>query len=115
VNGITTFTPFNPKDKCSATLLYHFASSWRAGYEVSTTAHQYVYNELQVNNYWFSALMVGKKTGDVDVVINCENLFNVRQSDFSPLVKGSLKQPVFAPVWGPLEGRVVNVSVAVSF
>ncbi len=105
--------PFNPKDKFSATLAYKIEEKWRMGIESSNTANQYIYNNKKVKDIWFMALMVERKFNRVGIVLNCENVLDTRQSQYSPLIEGTTKKPVFMPVWGPVEGRVINLSIRI--
>jgi outer membrane receptor for ferrienterochelin and colicins len=115
--------PFNPKDKFSFTVAYEPHGKWRTGVEASYFANQYyynrqyyynsqtIYNSIRVPNYWFFAAMIERKFPFGSVVINAENIFDARQSKHLPLVDGSPLKPSFQPVWGPLDGRVVNLSL----
>jgi iron complex outermembrane receptor protein/outer membrane receptor for ferrienterochelin and colicins len=102
-------------DKFSTTLAYEIENRWRVGIESSWNGSQYQYNNIRVNNYWFFAAMVQRKVNHFTVVLNVENLLNVRQFQFSPTVTGTAQAPEFAPVWAPLEGRVFNLSVKYDF
>jgi outer membrane receptor for ferrienterochelin and colicins len=106
--------PFNPKDKISATLSWEIEAKWRMGAEASYTANQYIYNNKGVSNFWFLAGMIEKKFKGGSVVLNCENILDFRQSRVETIVDGTYKNPVFKPVWGPIEGRVINLSVKVN-
>lgn len=118
--------PFNPKDKFSTTLAYAVEGKWRAGIEGSYLANQYIYNSLyyynsqtlypssRVPNFWFWAAMIERKFGFGSVILNCENIFDARQAKFQSLYTGSVTSPTFRPVWGPLDGRVINLSVKVN-
>jgi len=118
--------PFNPKDKFSTTLAYAIEGKWRMGIEASYSANQYIYGSLtyrnsetiypsvRVPNFWFWAAMVERKFGFGSVVLNVENLFDARQSKFQSLYDGTVTAPVFKPIWGPLDGRVINLSVKVN-
>ncbi|QMU27466.1 TonB-dependent receptor [Adhaeribacter radiodurans] len=105
--------PFNPKDKFSTTLAYEKEGNWRTGMEASYSGNQYLFNNQKVKNYWFMAGMIEKKFGSNSLVVNCENIFDVRQSKYEPLVEGTITTPVFRPLWMPVEGRVVNVSLKI--
>lgn len=105
--------PFNPKDKFSTTLAYEIESKWRMGLEAAYNANQYIYNNKKVNNFWFMAAMLEYKFKKGSIVLNCENLLDSRQSKFERIVEGSPKNPVFKPLWGPAEGRVINLSVKI--
>ena len=58
--------------------------------------------------------MIERKLGDkVSVVLNAENLLNVRQSRRESLFTGSIQQPTFKKLYMPINGRVVNLAVRV--
>jgi outer membrane receptor for ferrienterochelin and colicins len=118
--------PFNPKDKFSTTLAYAVQGKWRTGIEASYMANQYAYTSLnyynsqtiypsvRVPNFWFWAAMVERKFSFGSLILNVENLFDARQAKFSRLVEGSARLPTFKPVWGPLDGKVFNLSVKIN-
>jgi iron complex outermembrane receptor protein/outer membrane receptor for ferrienterochelin and colicins len=106
--------PFNPKDKFSTTLAYEIEKRWRMGVESSLTANQFIANNERVHNLWFMAAMIERKFRAGSIVLNCENLLDTKQADYEALFTGPLTAPVFRPVWGPLEGRVVNLSLKIA-
>ncbi|WP_440133373.1 TonB-dependent receptor plug domain-containing protein [Chitinophaga sancti] len=107
-----TYVPFAPQDKFAATLAYEIADKWRMGVESSWNGHQYLYNNVKAPNYWFWAAMVSRQIGGhVTLVLNGENLFDVRQGKHTPLYTGSESDPSFVALWGPVDGRQINVSV----
>lgn len=117
--------PFNPKDKFSTTLAFSVERKWRTGVEGSYMANQYaymyttyyssqtIYPGFQVPNYWFWAAMIERKFSFGSIILNAENIFDARQSKFSSLVEGLTTQPTFKAIWGPLDGRVINLSIKV--
>ncbi|HEX5171788.1 MAG TPA: TonB-dependent receptor [Cyclobacteriaceae bacterium] len=117
--------PFNPKDKLALTLAYS-RTRWRSGVEAAYTMNQFIYDDqnyyesktlypsVSVPNFWFFAAMVEYRLGFGSVVLNVENLFDARQSKFENLVEGDVLDPVFKPIWAPLDGRVVNLSFKVN-
>lgn len=118
--------PFNPKDKFSTTLAYAVEGKWRTGIEGSYMANQFAYNSQyyynsqtifpseRVANFWFWAAMVERKLGFGSIVLNVENLFDARQAQYGKLVDGPATSPTFRPIWGPLDGRVFNLSVKIN-
>ncbi len=118
--------PFNPKDKFSTTLAYAIEGKWRTGIEGSYSANQFaygsqyyfsgqtIYNSQRVNNFWFLAAMVERKFSFGSIILNVENLTDSRQAKFETIVTGSITSPTFKPIWGPLDGRVFNLSVKVN-
>ena len=112
-DSINLNMPFNPKDKFSTTLAYEIESKWRMGIEAAYNANQYIYGNKKVNDFWFMAAMVERKFKRGSIVLNCENLLDTRQSNFESIVGGATQNPVFKPIWGPMEGRVINLSIKI--
>jgi outer membrane receptor for ferrienterochelin and colicins len=106
--------PFNPKDKFSATLAYEIEAKWRFGIEASYTSNQYITNNKKVHDLLFMAAMLERKFKRGSIVLNCENLLDERQSRYENLVEGTISTPVFKPIWGSLEGRVLNLSLKIN-
>ena len=111
--GETAYLPFSPQDKFSLTLAYTIEGKWRFGIESSFVGNQYLYDNKRVKDYAFWAGSVERKFGShLSLVVNAENILNVKQSDFEPkLFTGSLQNPSFNPIWAPQEGAIVNVAL----
>ena len=107
-------TPFNPQNKFAMTLAYDIPGKWRMGVESALSANQYVEANRRVPDFWFFAVMIARQFKWGSVVLNCENAGDSRQAKHEALVTGTRLNPVFTPVWGPVEGRVVNLSVKVA-
>jgi outer membrane receptor for ferrienterochelin and colicins len=115
--------PFNPKDKFSTTLAYSVEGKWRTGIEASYTANQFAYGNQnyyngqtvfqskRVPNFWFVAAMIERKFNFGSIILNVENLTDARQAHHERLVEGTITAPTFKPIWGPLDGRVFNLSL----
>ena len=101
---------FSPNDKASATVALRLTDTWRCGWEAAYTANQSVTVVRKAPDFLFMAAMTEWKSPIGVFVLNVENLLDERQSRHEPLVYGTTAAPVFAPIWGPVEGRVVNVS-----
>lgn len=112
-NSRDVYLPFNPTDKFSTTFAYEVAEKWRTGIEGSLSANQHLYFNKPVPNIWFFAAMVERKFSFGSLVVNVENLTDARQSTYEPLVEGTTTDPIFHPIWGPVEGRVFNLSLKV--
>ena len=107
--------PFNPKDKIAFTAAWSVPDKWRVGVETAFTGNQYANNNRRVPSYWFWAAMVARQFQWGTLVLNCENIGNARQSRQEALVTGGFQNPVFSPVWGAVEGRVVNLSLKIDW
>ena len=58
------------------------------------------------------AAMIEHRFGEhFSVVLNGENLLDYRQSKEEALFTGSISDPQFKPLWAPIDGRVINLSV----
>lgn len=105
------FIPLTPKNRFAMTALKEF-KTWKAGIEASYTGKQRRLDYTETPGYLFAAAMVSKELGEhFTVVLNCENLFDFRQSRKETLYSGSILNPTFNPLWAPIDGRVVNFSV----
>jgi iron complex outermembrane receptor protein/outer membrane receptor for ferrienterochelin and colicins len=107
--------PFNPNDKFACTLAYEIENKWRMGIEAAYNANQVDANYKSVPDYWFTAAMIERKINRLSIVLNCENINNFKQSNYESLVKLENEQPVYTDLWGPIEGRVINLSMKYKF
>lgn len=107
------FIPLTPKNRFAFTIVKDFENAgFRFGIEGSYTGHQYRENYTQTPDYMFIAAMIEKKLGKhFSVVLNGENLLDYRQSKAETLYTGTITHPVFNPLWAPIDGRVINLSV----
>lgn len=106
------FMPYTPRNRAAATLVYEEEENWRAGIEASYNGYQYRDEGGKTPGYWFMAAMAEKKFGKhFTVVLNCENLFDERQSRYESLYTGDFTSPKFRTLWAPIDGRVFNLSV----
>jgi outer membrane receptor for ferrienterochelin and colicins len=110
--GESAYLPFSPQDKFSLTLAYTIEGKWRFGIESSFVGNQYLYDNQPVKDYAFWAGSVERKFGThLSLVLNAENILNVKQSDFEKVVTGTLEKPDFKPIWAPQEGAIVNLAL----
>ena len=92
----------------------------RLAFHVSYTGRQVVFDNpyrSATPPYATVALRAARRLGAVDLYINGENLGDVRQTRYGPLLtlapRAELKGTT--DVWAPLDGRVVNVGMRVAF
>lgn len=108
------FVPLTPKNRFAFVVVHEIGEEWRFGLEGSYTGKQYRYDYTQTPGYLFLAAVAARNIGDrFSVVLNCENLADYRQSREESLYTGSVTNPVFKPLWAPIDGRVVNLSVRI--
>jgi iron complex outermembrane receptor protein/outer membrane receptor for ferrienterochelin and colicins len=106
------FMPVTPRNRAATTLVYEIENQWRMGIEASYTGYQYREDYSKTPAYLFAAAMIEKKFGPKwSLVLNCENLFDERQSKYEALYTGSVTNPSFATLWAPIDGRVTNLCI----
>lgn len=106
------FMPLTPRNRMAFVVVYEIEGTWRFGGEGSYTGNQYRDNDSKTPGYMFMAAMVERKLGHkVSLVLNCENLLDYRQSRHEALYTGTITNPSFKPLWAPIDGRVVNLSL----
>ena len=107
------FMPLTPKNRMAFTVVRDFSDAgWRIGLEGSYNGSQYRLDATTTPGYYFAAAMIEKKLGQsLSLVLNGENLLDYRQSKVEPLYTGNLSDPHFVPLWAPIDGRVINLSV----
>lgn len=107
------FIPLTPKNRFAFTIVKDLEEiGFRLGIEGSYTGPQYREDFTKTPGYFFMAAMVEKKLGKhFSVVLNGENLLDYRQSKEETLYTGTMAHPEFKPLWAPIDGRVINLSV----
>jgi len=104
--------PLTPRNRFAFVVVYEIENAWRFGLEGSYTGTQYRDGDTKTPGYMFMAFMLEKKFGKkVSLVANCENLPDYRQSRHEALYTGTITDPTFKPLWAPIDGRVINVSI----
>jgi outer membrane receptor for ferrienterochelin and colicin len=110
-----------PHHKFASTVLWELEGEWKIGLEAAWQGLQYINNESyqKAPDYWFFAAMLSKMWKHSTLTLNVENLLNYRQSRVQSMYIGNLDggstNPNLLPVWGPLEGRVINLSYRINF
>ena len=100
------------QDKFSLTLAYTIENKWHFGIESSFVGNQYLYENQRVKDYAFWAGSVERKFGThLSLVLNAENILNVKQLDYEKVVTGFLEKLSFNPIWVPHKGAIVNLAL----
>jgi len=69
-------------------------------------------NKTTTPGYFFMAAMLQYNIGEhISIVLNAENLLDYRMSRVESLYTGSISNPQFKPLWAPIDGRVINLSL----
>jgi iron complex outermembrane receptor protein len=112
--------PLTPRHSASFNAIWEDESWGRLGFEAYYVGRQSLeYNpyRLEGRGYLLVGALAERRLGSFRVFINLENLTNVRQTRWDPLVR-----PVQLPdgrwtvdAWAPLDGRVINGGIRFQF
>jgi len=103
------------RNKFATVIAYEFSPHFRAGVEASYTGKQYLDNGNETPGYLFAAAMARYDIKKVALVLNCENIFDYRQTRKETIVYGPVSNPSFKQLWAPIDGRVLNLSARINF
>lgn len=107
-----SFMPLTPRHRMAYVVVKEFGEKWRIGLEGSYMGSQYRYDNTKTPGYFFAAGMIQYKAGKhIILVLNGENLLDYRMSKIESLYNGSITNPMFKPLWAPIDGRVINLSI----
>lgn len=102
-----------PAQKLNITLTFEVEDNWRTGIEAFYTGKQFLNDQTQTNDYWTFGLMMEKILKHLSVIINFENIFDVRQTRFEEVVIPPYNNPTFKDLWAPLDGVVANIALKI--
>jgi iron complex outermembrane receptor protein len=112
--------PLNPRHSAGLDWLWSITERVRLGVEFFYTGRQALehspYRERS-RPYLLWGAVAEWRVGPARVFANVENLSNVRQTNYDPLVRPS-PGPLgtwTVDAWGPLEGRIVNAGIRLGF
>jgi outer membrane receptor for ferrienterochelin and colicins len=116
ISGLRRDVPLTPTHSLGALIAYEVEDVGRAGLEVYRTGVQSLADDpfrTRSEAYVHIGFLVERHIGAARVFVNAENLLDYRQTRASSLVR-----PTQGPggrwttdVWGPLDGRVVNLGL----
>lgn len=110
-----SFVPLTPQNKINIDIIYEKEDNFSVAYEGSYLSSMYRDFDTKTKGYFTSGLIVQKHFPHFDLIANCENLFDVRQTRFENIVIPPIADPTFRQVYAPLDGRVFNVAVRIKF
>jgi outer membrane receptor for ferrienterochelin and colicins len=109
------YVSLSARNKFASVIAYEFSQKFRAGIEAAYTGRQFLDNGSTTPPYLFAAAMLRYNIKNIALVLNCENLFDYRQTKKENIYTGSISNPVFKQIWAPLDGRVINLSAKIDF
>ncbi len=112
-DAVHPYVSLSAKNKFAGVLAYEFSNHFRAGIEASVTGKQYLDDGRRTPAYLFAAAMMRYDISRFSFVLNCENLFDYRQTRKENIVSGNPLNPTFNQLWASIDGRVINFSVRI--
>ena len=112
--------PLTPRHSVGIDGAWEVGDVWRIGIEWFYTGPQ----RLEANPYRHESapynlfgILASRRFGRTQLFINGENLANVKQTDWDPLLRPSrgIDGRWTVDAWAPLDGRVINGGVRISF
>ena len=98
-----------PKHRVTSTLVYENEDKgWKAGLEAFYIGQQSLEDGTKTSDYWLLGASVQKTIGHFTMVLNVENILDIRQTRYENIVSGDLNNPVFNELYAPLDGIVGN-------
>lgn len=116
MTGLRVPTPMIPRHRLGGDLMMEKEGVYRWGLEGTWFAEQPLDDSpfrSASKPYVYTMAIVARQFGSTEIVLNCENLLNVRQTDSDRLVRPTpLSSGRWTTgVWAPLEGFMANVAV----
>jgi len=112
--------PLTPRHTAGLVGTWEKEGRGRVGIELFYTGSQRLddnpYRD-QSRPYWIVGVLVERRVGPVRLFLNAENLTNTRQTRYDPLVRPDryFDGRWTVDAWAPLEGRVINGGLRLSF
>lgn len=104
-----------PRHKVNSSLVFEKHESFKAGVEFYYGSRQ-VLEDRSLTRSTAEIGLFGEKTfGNISVFINAENLTDVRQGRYTPVVLPPHSDPSFAEIYTHTEGRIFNGGVKLRF
>jgi outer membrane receptor for ferrienterochelin and colicins len=118
--GIRREVPLTPRHAGSLNAIWEGEAWGRFGIEIYYTGRQMLENNAYRQTgspYWLVGLLGERRWGAARFFVNAENIFDVRQTKDDPLILPSRLPDGRWTVdaWAPLDGRVVNGGVRLTF
>ncbi len=92
---------------------YEFSKRFRACIEAAYTGKQYLEDGSQTPSFPIVAGMIRFDVSRFSFVLNCENIFDYRQTKKEAIVIPPYLNPSFKQLWAPIDGRVANLSMRI--
>jgi len=118
--GATRDVPLTPRHSGGLVAMAESEEQGRVGVEFYYTGQQSLEADpyrSRSEPYWILGVLAEKRFGSWSVFINGENLTNVRQTNYGPILlpERAVDGRWTVDAWAPLEGRVINGGLRLRF
>ncbi len=110
-DGLNMRQTLTPKNQLSFDVTYEIEGSFRFGAESFYTGPQLLSDGTTGRGYTTFGLLIQKMWKHFDIFINAENLTDQRQTKWGSVYTGSLTNPDFKDIYGPLDGVAINAGI----
>lgn len=104
-----------PRHKINSSLVFEKHESFKTGVEFYYGSRQTLDDRSLTRSTAEFGLFGEKTFGKISLFINAENLTDVRQGRYTPVVLPPHQDPTFAEIYTHLEGRIFNGGIKVRF
>jgi len=108
-----SFVPLTPKNKINIDIIYEKEDNFSVAYEGYYVSSMFRDLDSKTKSYFTNGLIFQKHFKQFDLIANCENLFDVRQTRFENIIIPPITHPSFRAIYAPLDGRVFNVALRI--
>ncbi len=105
--------PLIARSKINSSLVFEKAESFKGGLEGYYSSPQTLDDRSRTRSLFEVGLFAEKIFEKFSLFINAENLTDVRQSRYGPVILGSHSDPTFSQVYTHLEGRLFNGGIKI--
>jgi iron complex outermembrane receptor protein/outer membrane receptor for ferrienterochelin and colicins len=102
-----------PRHKINSSLVFEKHDNFKAGVEFYYGSRQILDDRSLTRSIAEVGLFAEKTFGKFSIFVNGENLTDVRQGKFSPVVLPPHANPAFAEIYTHLEGRIFNGGIKI--
>ena len=104
-----------PRHKVNSSLVFEKHQSFKSGVELYYGSSQVLDDGTSTRSIVEVGVFGEKTLGKISFFVNAENLTDVRQGRYGPVVLGPHNNPTFAQIYTHTEGRIFNGGIKVRF
>lgn len=107
------YVPLTPKHKLNIDIIYEKENNFSIAYEYYYVSSMFRDKDINTKEYFTMGLILQKHFKHFSIIVNCEDLLDVRQTRFENIVIPPINNPTFRQIYAPLDGRVFNVALRI--